>query len=468
MSSERLDSFHICFNGKNYSVWEFQFQLFVKGKELWGHINGSNPAPNDVDALSKWEIMDAPVISWILSLREPHLVLNLRPYKTAATMWNYLNKVYNQDNTARRFQLEYEMANFTQGSLSIEEYFSGFQNLWTNYSDIVYANVPAAALFAVQAVHETRKRDQFLMKLCSDFETARSNLMNRHPVPSLDACLSELLREEQHIVTQAAMEHRVNVIAPVSVAYGAQGRNKGRDMHVVQCFSCKAFGHIARDYPKKFCNYCKKQGHIISTCPIRPESKQGTAYHISIGASSSAVLPTASPVVPIANPNTLTPEMVQQMIISVNTQRKIYIYIFRERGMMMNAVFPADAGIGSDAVFAADAEIGSDAVFAADAEIGSDAVFTADSGLGSDAVFAADAEISSDAVFAADSGLGSDAVFAADSGLGSDAVFAADAEIGSDAVFAADTEIGSDAVFAADFSMHSDAELGGRGKTGFR
>jgi hypothetical protein len=58
------------------------------------------------------------------------------------------------------------------------------------------------------------------MKLHSDFETVRSNLMNRHPVPSLDACLSELLYEEQRIVTQAAMEHRANIIAPVSVAYG--------------------------------------------------------------------------------------------------------------------------------------------------------------------------------------------------------------------------------------------------------
>jgi hypothetical protein len=322
MSSDKLDLFHIRLNGKNYSAWEFQFQLFVKGKELWGHINGSNPAPTDVDALSRWEIMDARVMTWILSSIEPHLVLNLRPYKTAAAMWNYLNKVYNQDNTARRFQLEYEMANFTQGSLSIEEYFSGFQNLWANYSDIVYANVPTAALSAVQAVHDTSKRDQFLMKLRSDFETARSNLMNRHPVPSLDACLSELLREEQRIITQAAMEHRANVSAPVSVAYATQGRNKGRNMHVVQCFSCKGFGHIARDCPKKFCNYCKKHGHIISACPIRPERKQGTAYHASIGASGSAALPIASPVVPIptptglANPNTLTPEMVQQMIIS--------------------------------------------------------------------------------------------------------------------------------------------------------
>ena len=45
--------------------------------------------------------------------------------------------------------------------------------------------------------------------------------MNRHLVPSLDACLSELLREEQCIVAQAAMEHRATVSATVSVAYAA-------------------------------------------------------------------------------------------------------------------------------------------------------------------------------------------------------------------------------------------------------
>jgi hypothetical protein len=106
--------------------------------------------------------MDARVMTWILSSIEPHLVLNLRPYKTVAAIWNYLNKVYNQDNTARRFQLEYEMANFTQESLSIEEYFSGFQNLWANYSDIVYANVPTAALSVVQAMHDTRQERSIL------------------------------------------------------------------------------------------------------------------------------------------------------------------------------------------------------------------------------------------------------------------------------------------------------------------
>ena len=51
--------------------------------------------------------------------------------------------------------------------------------------------------------------------------------MNCHPVPSLDAYLSELLHEEQHIVTQATTEHQANVSAPVFVAYAAQNRNKG-------------------------------------------------------------------------------------------------------------------------------------------------------------------------------------------------------------------------------------------------
>ena len=91
-------------------------------------------------------------MTWLLGSVESHLVLNLRPYKTAAATWTYLNTVYNQDNSAKRFHLEYEMANLTQGSLSIEEYFFGFQTLWANYCDIVSANVPTTTLSAVREV----------------------------------------------------------------------------------------------------------------------------------------------------------------------------------------------------------------------------------------------------------------------------------------------------------------------------
>ncbi|KAJ0082196.1 hypothetical protein Patl1_12180 [Pistacia atlantica] len=40
-------------------------------------------------------------MTWILGSVDPIIVLNLRPYKTAKSMWEYLKKVYNQDNIAR-------------------------------------------------------------------------------------------------------------------------------------------------------------------------------------------------------------------------------------------------------------------------------------------------------------------------------------------------------------------------------
>jgi hypothetical protein len=123
------DSFGVRFTGKNYSTWKFQFRLFVMSKELWGQIDGSDPEPTEPKELAKWKVKDARVMSWILGSVDPLIVLNLRAYRTAKTMWEYLLKVYHQDNTARRFQLEYEIASFTQGNLSIQEYFSGFQNL---------------------------------------------------------------------------------------------------------------------------------------------------------------------------------------------------------------------------------------------------------------------------------------------------------------------------------------------------
>ena len=53
----------VLFNGKNYTSWEFQFRMFVKGKDLWRHLDGSSPAPTDPKELSLWEGRDAKIYS---------------------------------------------------------------------------------------------------------------------------------------------------------------------------------------------------------------------------------------------------------------------------------------------------------------------------------------------------------------------------------------------------------------------
>ncbi|XP_035541565.1 uncharacterized protein LOC118344650 [Juglans regia] len=237
-------------------------------------------------------------------------------------MWNYLKKVYHQANDARRFQLEHAIAMFQHGTLSIQDYYSAFLTLWHEYTDLVTADVPVAALSTIQTLHETSWRDQFLMKLRPEYESIRSSLLNRSPVPSLDICFGELLREEERLNTQAILEQSHGNSGMATVAYAAQGRGSPMTSKNLQCFCCKEYGHIAANCPKKYCSYCKKNGHIIKECRIRPQNRQAQAFQTSVivppaatpvahGSSSGASSDFAPPAA-----NYCTPKMVQQMLIS--------------------------------------------------------------------------------------------------------------------------------------------------------
>jgi hypothetical protein len=56
------------------------------GKELWGHVDGSDPAPTDSTKLLQWKVKDAWIMSWILGFVDLLIVFNLRPYKTTKIM----------------------------------------------------------------------------------------------------------------------------------------------------------------------------------------------------------------------------------------------------------------------------------------------------------------------------------------------------------------------------------------------
>ena len=102
--------------------------------------------------------------------------------------------MYHQVNDDRHFQLEHAIAMFQHGSLSIQDYYSAFLTLWHEYTDLVSADVPIVALSTIENLHENSRCDQFLMKLRPKFESVRSSLLNRSPVPFLDICFGELSR----------------------------------------------------------------------------------------------------------------------------------------------------------------------------------------------------------------------------------------------------------------------------------
>ncbi|PHT34162.1 AP-1 complex subunit beta-1 [Capsicum baccatum] len=78
-----------------------KFQLFITGKELWGYINGVDPASTDPTKLGEWNIKDA-----------------------------------------------------RGDDMAFRDYYSGFQNLWDEFTDIVYAKIPCESLSVIQQVPE--------------------------------------------------------------------------------------------------------------------------------------------------------------------------------------------------------------------------------------------------------------------------------------------------------------------------
>nr|GMD55573.1 retrovirus-related Pol polyprotein from transposon TNT 1-94 isoform X1 [Ipomoea batatas] len=134
------------------------------------------------------------------------ILLNLKPYKISREMWDHLKKVYNQSNSARRIQFDLELSQLSQGNMSIQEFYSSFETLWVEYTDIVYANVLPEGLFDlnVSSIHFDRHRrhgqedeDLFAaISICTYPKLSKPGML----MPSLPdhECLERKIAESQY------------------------------------------------------------------------------------------------------------------------------------------------------------------------------------------------------------------------------------------------------------------------------
>ncbi|KAK2966046.1 hypothetical protein RJ640_001980 [Escallonia rubra] len=299
MASEKAECLSVKLDGKNYSIWRFHFQYFVEGKGLWGYVDGSEtqPAAIQVKEAAQWKVNNAKVISWILGSVATSIGIPMRGLHTAKDMWEYLEKVYQQSNFSRKFQVEHDIFIYGQGEKSIQDYYAGFMNLWTEYEFVTMGKITTACcLRALKDINDERQVMQFLMKLRPDYEIVRANILNRGTLPTMDAVLGELLREETRIATQATLERKTELDS-VFIAKQNMGKwsaSQSKDLSKVQCFECKEFGHVVSHCKKKnSCVYCKQAGHIVTECPEVPQKggknfKQRTSSYRGTASNSSS------------------------------------------------------------------------------------------------------------------------------------------------------------------------------------
>ncbi|CAN1179704.1 Retrovirus-related Pol polyprotein from transposon TNT 1-94 [Linum perenne] len=228
---------------------------------------------------------------------EPSIALTLRTFETAADVWIHLRKTYSQVNISRVFEVEYALANLTQGDMDIRGFHLAAQTLWTEEDVLSMSMLPPVAN---AAIHQERHRSrvmQFLMKLRPEFEAVRSQLISSNTV-DMDMILGDLVRAETRYRTQAQMDGRTMDVGTVFAAHRSNyhspsprgSYNAVRPSYSfprpqfgsmtpgdLRCRHCGENGHVQSTCRRRnFCNYCKRPGNIITDCRAKGKSRN---YH---------------------------------------------------------------------------------------------------------------------------------------------------------------------------------------------
>ncbi|KAG5601126.1 hypothetical protein H5410_032496 [Solanum commersonii] len=156
-------------------------------------------------------------------------------------MWSHLHNLGNQQNLAREFELERLLAESIQGEKNVCCFYSILLTLWAEQDQVFAAFIPAFGLKDFMTMMKRTRTVQFLMKLRSEFEHLRASILNREKLPALEVVVSEVLREETRLSSQASMENSLTM--DTALAAYKSSSSSGNSNKPVQCYHCKEIGH---------------------------------------------------------------------------------------------------------------------------------------------------------------------------------------------------------------------------------
>lgn len=131
---------------------------------------------------------NSKVVTYILGSIDTSISLSLQSYNKASDMWSRLQSLYHQANKARKYFLDYEIAKYTEGDKSNQDYYSGFLTLWNERDFMMLETGKPESRADVLKIQEESHISQFLMNLQLEFESVRSALLNREVYPDLKTC----------------------------------------------------------------------------------------------------------------------------------------------------------------------------------------------------------------------------------------------------------------------------------------
>ena len=196
---------------------------FPKGCKLWLYVTGQRLPPKqqkdeteDVFALrlKDWDGVNHQIIIWLCNTSTPSISMEFGGYDITKDVWDMLTSRYAGIDGVREHHIMVTLYQLHRDpGECITVFHSRMCFLWDQLasSELVIKTVSEAKL--VSAHRECLRIHQFLMGIIDDFESVRSQLLNRTPLPTVNQAVNDLVHKENRLKSHRSSQPHMTILA---------------------------------------------------------------------------------------------------------------------------------------------------------------------------------------------------------------------------------------------------------------
>ena len=261
----------------NYDLWMQSMKSFLIGKKRWRIVTGdilpparpvgaagADPTAKDLEAygekLEDWDSKNHQILTWVRNTSIPAIQVQLASFDNAKKAWDFLATRFQSTGLAHYYQLWSTIYSLRQEpGQPINDFLAQVQPLWDR-------------LDQTDISKDHQRLIQILMSLRPEYEAVRASLLHRHPLPTLDAAVQEIIFEE----TRLRLDRTPQFDSALAVPYRPPASSQqARQPPLGKCKICRNSGHTFASCPKVEFHHCHGLGHIAPNCPSRPPRPAG-------------------------------------------------------------------------------------------------------------------------------------------------------------------------------------------------
>ncbi|KAJ0427481.1 putative transcription factor interactor and regulator CCHC(Zn) family [Helianthus annuus] len=231
---------------ENYSVWSSAMKLALEAKNKYGFIDGKCVKPeNDSVLASQWDRCNSVVLTWLLNSISEELFLGQVFSKLASEVWTDLKESFYRVDGSVVYDLYKKINCVSQNGSSVAEYYNKLTTMWKQFDAMLH--LPTCSCQAAKDFNDFStliKLMQFLMGLDDVYQSVRTNLLTREPLPTVKVAFSVISREESHrLASTGSKTQNVVFVSKTNQSVDQKKRfNKGSNSNF-KCTHCNMLGH---------------------------------------------------------------------------------------------------------------------------------------------------------------------------------------------------------------------------------